>query len=364
MDRAVRAIASAQNLAVVIAPTVFEYEANAKLIDGLLRLADGRNATIMPLYHGANSRGSLELGAMGEVLPGVAPASGKGLSLADVVEGRAEPKVIYLVGEVPFLQRPDCDYVIAQCIYPPPFEVDAFLPAASFAESDGTLINIEGRVQQLMAIEDHPDGAVTGSVRPDWFIFSQLAKKLKSPGFNYKESEDVLREIARNVPGIPPTPDRRPRRLKPKVDLPVTRRRSAGKGAGSYLLVAQPAGFAHRGVDLSSKVEGLKELALEEGFRLNPADLKRLRVKPGQNITIRMGKLEVTASAKADEECLEGTVYFFRPSSYGGLGHRADLEPLYRMRRSPVRVSVRRAGSPATRRGTKAPVRKAGIARG
>ena len=362
MDRAVRAIGSAQNLAVVVAPTVFEYEGNAELIDGLLRLADGRNATIMPLYYGANSRGVLELGAMGEVLPGVAHASGKGLSLADVVEGRAKPKVIYLVGEVPFLQRPDCDYVIAQCIYAPPFEVDAFLPAASFAEADGTLINIEGRVQKLVAVENHPEGAVTGSVRPDWLVFSQLARKLKSPGFNHNAPQDVLREIARNVPGMPAQPDRNVRKLQPKVDLPARRRRSASKGTGSYLLVAQPAGFAHRGVDLSSKVEGLGELTLEEGFRLNPADLRRLRVKPGQNITINMGKREVTASAKADEECPEGTVYFSRPSSYGGLRHRASLEPLYRMKRSPVRVSVRKAGLAATKHGSKAPTGRAGVA--
>jgi formate dehydrogenase alpha subunit len=364
MEKAVRAIESAQSLAVVIAPTVFEYQANAELIDGLLELADGKNATIMPLYYGANSRGALELGAMGEVLPGVTPASGRGLSLADVVDGCAKPKVIYLVGEVPFLQRPDCEYVIAQCTYPPPFEVDAFLPAASFAEADGTLINIEGRVQQLVAVEDHPDGAVTGSVRPDWLIFSQLAKKLKSPGFKYDDSQAVLSEIARNVPGMPAKPDRRPRRLQPKADLPVRRGSSVPKGTGSYLLVAQPAGFAHRGMDLSSKVEGLEELAFEEGFRLNPADLKRLRVKPQESITIVMGKLEVTASVKADEECPEGTVYFFRPSSYGGLRHRANLEVLYRMRRSPVRVSLRKPDLAATRRGTKSPARRAEIAGG
>jgi len=361
IEQAVRAIESAQSLAVVIAPTVFEYEANAALIDGLLKLAGDRNTTVMPLYHGTNSRGVLELGAMGEVLPGVAPASGEGLSLADVVEGRAKPKVIYLVGEVPFLQRPDCDYVIAQCIYPPPFEVDAFLPAASFAESDGTLINIEGRVQQLVAVEEHPDGAVAGSVRPDWLIFSQLAKKLKSPGFDYQDSHAVFAEIARNVPDMPAKCDRKSRRLQPTVDLPIRTGRSVLKGTGPYLLVAQPAGFAHRGTDLGSKVEGLGELALEEGFRLNPADLKRLRVKPGEAITIVMGKLEVTGPVKADDECPEGTVYFFRPSNYGGLRHRANLEPLYRMRQSPLRVSVRKPGLAATRRSRKAPTRKAGI---
>ena len=358
LGEAVGALSSGKNLAVVIGPTVFEYDANAELIDALLKLAGRKNTTFMPLYNGANTRGALELGAMGEILPGVARAKGKGLSLADVIEGRARPKVIYLVGDVPFFERPDCEYVIAQGIYYPPFAVDAFLPAASFAEAEGTLTNVEGRVQELVKVENLTDGAVAGFTRPDWFIFSRLAEKLKCPKFKYNSAKAVLREISKNVSGFPARPDRKPRRLMPRAKLPIAKRKAGTAGTGPYLLVAEHAGFGHRGTDLSSKVEGLGELGLEEGFRLNPDDLAKLRVKPGEHITISAGKLTVTGPAKADAECPQGAVYFYRPVAYGGLEHRAGLEPLYRLRTSPAKVQVRAARLVAGKRKRKAAPRK------
>ena len=338
LGEAVGALSSGENLAVVIGPVVFEYHANEELIDGLLKLAGRKNTTLMPLYNGANTRGALELGALGEILPGVAKAKGRGISLADVIDGRAKPKVIYLVGEVPFFKRPDCEYVISQNIYYPPFAVDAFLPAASFAEAEGTLTNVEGRVQELVRIEDLADGAVAGFTRPDWFIFSRLAEKLSCPGFEYRNAKAVLKEISKNVPGFPARPDRKPRRLAPKARLPIERRKAAAAGTGPYLLVAEPAGFGHRGIDLSSKVEGLEELALEEGFRLNPEDLGKLRLKPGEDIAISIGKVTVTGPVRPDAECPPGAIYFYRPAAYGGLERRANFEPLYRLRTTPVRV--------------------------
>ncbi|MBN2563646.1 MAG: molybdopterin-dependent oxidoreductase [Phycisphaerae bacterium] len=343
LEDAVNSLSSGDNLAVVIGPTVFEYDANEELIEALEELAGRRNTTFMPLYNGANTRGVLELGAMGEIFPGVAKAKGEGISLADVIEGRAKPKVIYLVGEAPFFERPDCEYLIAQNTYYPPFAVDAFLPAASFAEAEGTLTNVEGRVQQLVQIEALPDGAVMGLARPDWFIFSRLAEKLRCPELKYTSAKAVLKGINRQVPGFPARPDRRPRRLAPKAKLPVEKRKAGPAGTGPYLLVAEPAGFGHRGMDLSSKVEGLNELALEEGFRLNPEDLRTLRVKPGERVEVSIGKRTVTGPARADAECPQGSVYFHRPTSCGGIEHRANLEPLYRLRKSPVRVEVRTA---------------------
>ena len=346
LEEAVGALSSGKNLAVVIGPTVFEYGANAELIDALLKLARRKNTTSMPLYNGANTRGALELGAMGEILPGVARAKGKGMSLADVIEGRAKPKVIYLVGDVPFFERPDCEYVVAQGSYYPPFAVDAFLPAASFAEAEGTLTNVEGRVQKLVTIESPPDGVVAGFTRPDWFIFSRLAEKLNCAAFKYNSAKAVLREISRNIPGFPAKPDRKPRRLAPKARLPIEKRKAGTAGTGPYLLVAEPAGFGHRGMDLSSKVEGLEELALEEGFRVNPEDLRKLRVKPGESIAVSVGKLTVTGVVKADGECPQGAIYYYRPVAYGGLDHRANLEPLYRLRASPAKAQVRAARKP------------------
>jgi predicted molibdopterin-dependent oxidoreductase YjgC len=340
LAQAVAALSAAMHLAVVIGPTVFAYDVNSELVDALLKLAERKDTVFLPLYHGTNTRGALELGAMGELLPGVANAHGKGISLADVVDGRAKPKVIYLVGAVPFFERPACECLITQNTYLPPFEIDAFLPAASFAEAEGTLTNVEGRVQRLVQAENLPDGAANGFTRPDWFIFSRLAERLGISALAYPDAAAILKDISKNVPGFPPEPDRKPRRLVPQTKLPIEKRKPAAAGAGAYLLVAEPAAFGHRGVDLSAKVEGLGELALEEGFRINPQDLHTLRVEPGDSIAVSVGKVTVPGAAKADSECPKGVVYYHRPTAYGGLEHRAPLEPLYQLKASPVKAEV------------------------
>jgi formate dehydrogenase alpha subunit len=344
LKKAVKAIDSGRNLAVIIGPTVWGYNTNGKLIEAVLKLAKRQNTIFMPLYNGANVRGALELGVFGECLPGIAPSKNKGISLAEVMEKRKKPKVIYLVGEAPFFERPDCEYIIAQDIYSPPFEIDAFLPAASFAEAEGTITNIEGRVQELIRIENLPDSAVRGFVRPDWTIFSELAQKLDCSALPYTKAEDIRKEIHQTVPEFPEIPDRKPRLLKPGIDLPIESPRKPVNGTGDYLLIAESAGFRHRGIDLASVVEGLSELALEEGFRMNPDDLTRLGIQGGELMTISANRLKIAVRAKADADCPAGVIYYHRPTSFGGLASYQHLEPLYRLKANPIKVSVRPGG--------------------
>jgi formate dehydrogenase (NADP+) alpha subunit len=341
--KAIEAITSAEHLAIIIGPTALGYSSRTGLVDAIFRLAGRKNTIFMPLYNGANVRGALELGVFGEMLPGIAASKGKGILLADVIEKGKKPRVLYLVGESPFFERPDCEYIISQDIYYPPFEIDAFLPAASFAEAEGTLTNIEGRVQGLVKIESLPEGAVTGFVRPDWRIFSELSRKLGCGDMKYYDAAAVLKEIHKNVPGFPGRPDRKPRTLIHKSNPAIGNIEAPITGKGDYLLIAESAGFRHRSMDLSHVVEGLSELGIEEGFRFNPDDLKDLGIETGGLVSISSTGLEVTSSAKADMDCPAGIIYFHVPTGFGGLAHRKGLEPLYRLKVNPIRVSVRSA---------------------
>ena len=349
LTHAVEALAPGSSLAVIVGPTAFSVDADHDLGRALLRLGGREKTTILPLFHGANTRGALELGAFGEWLPGLEPAEAPGITLADLLEGRAKPKVLYLVGESPFLDRPDCEYVIAQDIYPPPFDVDAFLPAASFAEAEGTLTNIEGRIQRLVGIEHVPDGAGTGFARPDWFIFGALAGKLGAVAPPFENADQILQEISARVAGVPAIPDRQPRRLLVTTRIPWAARRRAAPGADGHRLILDPAGFRHRGIDMSFAVEGLSELSLEDGLRLHPDDLDDLGVAAGDTVTVSVDGVEVSGAVKADAECPRGAVYVYRPFAYGGLSHRKALAPLYRVGGSLVSARVVR-GNPASDR--------------
>ena len=69
---------------------------------------------------------------------------------------------------------------------------DVVLPAASFAERDGTFTNLERRVQRyLKALEP------VGSAWADWQILVRLAKKFEAGWNDYYTAHDVNAEIAK-----------------------------------------------------------------------------------------------------------------------------------------------------------------------
>ena len=67
---------------------------------------------------------------------------------------------------------------------------DVVLPATSFAETDGVCSNTERRVQRLRAAVPP-----AGQAKPDWWILSQIAKRLDIPGFEYESAKDVFNEL-------------------------------------------------------------------------------------------------------------------------------------------------------------------------
>jgi hypothetical protein len=331
-------------LAVIIGPQVFHYGNNDAFVGGLMTLAERTKTNFIPLYFGANARGALEMGVFPEIGPGGAFRNGKGLSLIDIVNGSKRLKVIYLVGDIPFFERPDCDFLIVQDIYLPPFKVDAFLPASTFAETGGTLVNMEGRVQEVVQVEHLPEGAVTGFMRPDWQIFADLANSLACPAMNYRTSKDVLEEIQKAVPDFPAVINRLPRLMKASNHLDIDKSTGGKTSGGDFLLVAEPGGYRHRGIDISSKVGGLGELALEEGFRMHPEDIDSLGLKNGDqmNLSFDDGKVRARGSVKSDSECPRGVIYYIRPVVFGGLKHRRELLPFYLLQQNPIRVNVSR----------------------
>lgn len=329
-----------EHLAVVVGPMAFDYSDNTLLIDALFRLAGRTKTTFLPLCHGSNTRGALELGVFGELLPGMIKSQDVGPHLDDVIAGRKRPKVIYLVGQTPFEKRPDCDFLISQDTYLPPFPVDAFLPAASFAEAGGTLTNIEGRVQEIVGIEQTHDGAVTGFVRPDWRIFSELARHLGCTVLEYENEAKIQEEIHQVVPGFPATGGRRPRRLMVEDELPIDPDVREPAGAGEFLLVVAQSGFEHRGTELSTVVEGLSELRLEEGLRLNPDDLERLKVEEGEKVLVVLGAKKLELAARADPDCRSGAAYVFRPRNFGGTHEFEAMEFFSDLPSNPVRVNI------------------------
>ena len=99
--------------------------------------------------------------------------------------------------------------------------------------------------------------------------------------------------------------------------------------------------------DLHKNAEALKYYSqyLDEAEGISKDKEEAIRERVGQ-LEKMVGRLSVTAPAKEDVECPPGTVYFHRPAAYGGLEHRANLEPLYRLETNPVKVDVQAPKKP------------------
>jgi predicted molibdopterin-dependent oxidoreductase YjgC len=72
---------------------------------------------------------------------------------------------------------------------------DVVLPATAWGETDGVCTNTERRVQRLRGAVAPP-----GQAKPDWWIVSQIAKRLGIPGFDYTEPKEVFNEICELSP--------------------------------------------------------------------------------------------------------------------------------------------------------------------
>ena len=67
--------------------------------------------------------------------------------------------------------------------------------AASFAEKEGTFTNTERRVQRVrQALPPRGDS------RPDWRITCQIAQKMGAAGFDFSDSEEIMRELSSVTP--------------------------------------------------------------------------------------------------------------------------------------------------------------------
>jgi predicted molibdopterin-dependent oxidoreductase YjgC len=121
--------------------------------------------------------------------------------------GEGKMRALFIMGENPMMADPDINHV-RHCLENTEFLVvqDIFLtetaqmahvvlPAASFAEKDGTFTNTDRRVQRVRkAIEP------IGESKPDWLITCELAKKMGTKGFDFESPKAVMEEINQLTP--------------------------------------------------------------------------------------------------------------------------------------------------------------------
>ena len=352
-------------LTIVIGPTVFMGKGSAFLAEALEMISNLKSVNIIPLYHGANTRGLIEAGCLPEILPGgfgidskehleklksvwgAEVPEGIDFSIEKLLKGEFKPKLLYLIGANPLFERDGINTVIAQDIFKPLMDPEIFLPATSFLEEDGLYINVEGRIQKSPKVEDLPDSVMFGRARPDWWILSRIAEKLGKKGFEYKSVEDIRDEIGKIVPDFGKTQieTRKKRKLSSgsTIKKEINAQADLEKPSG-FTLLLKPGGYTHRGVDIRTKVEGLQILNPEFGFYLNPMDAENLNINDGDEIIVKAGEGKGKAKARISEEVGKGTIVLYVPDAKGGVEHLKELESLYNIVENPCPAEVKKNG--------------------
>ncbi|MFP3879845.1 MAG: formate dehydrogenase subunit alpha [Dehalococcoidia bacterium] len=181
-----------------------------------------RGGGIYALQKENNGQGACDMGTLPKFLPGyqsIADTRARkafeerwktslpteaGLTALEIVERAKEGKVkgMYIVGENPALSFPHPSLVretLSSMIFLVVQDMfltetaklaDVILPAASFAEKDGTFTNFEGRVQRVQKAINP-----LGESLPDWEIILRLADTMGAP-MPYSSPQQILDELA------------------------------------------------------------------------------------------------------------------------------------------------------------------------
>ena len=171
---------------------------------------------------------------------------------------------------------------------------DVLLPSAAFAETAGTYINTEGRVQSV-----HGACRPPGDARPGWKVLRVLANVLALPGFDYESSEQVRDEF---IPGgtvfINHTDN--------GVDLPLSPIISP-VGNGLERIADVPIYFSDALVRRSPALQQTKD-AEEPLAYLHPETLSALAVDAGGRLKVSQGQGISVLQACADATVPPGCV--------------------------------------------------------
>lgn len=179
------------------------------LVDGLVALltATGKagkpNSGLIVLWPHNNTQGANDMGILPDFGPGYEPLPEAGATIDQMLDGSAGLRAAYILGADPARDRPDSratlaglDFLIVQDLFLTETAqlADVVLPAAAFAEREGSFTNMERRVQRFAGGLEAP-----GEARPDWWIIAELADRFDADWPVYVSAEDVSNELVKQV---------------------------------------------------------------------------------------------------------------------------------------------------------------------
>lgn len=267
---------------------------------------------------------------------------GMPLTLAMNAAHEGTLKGMFIMGENPLISDPDqahalaalqaLELLVVQDIFLTETAkyADVVLPAACYAEKDGTFTNTERRIQLLQKAVEPP-----GEAKADWEIICRLAAAAGFEGMKYENSAEIMTEIAALTPiyaGVSHS------RLTPfglqwpcthgkHPGTPLLHREKFTRGAGKFvpvgyrpsaeavdgeypLLLTTGRTYFHWHTGTMTRRTHLLDREERRAFvEINPVDAASLGVNDSDMIILTSRRGAVTAFAKVTESALSGVLF-------------------------------------------------------
>jgi len=361
---AARLYAEASRAAIVYGTGITQHTAGTDGVGALANLAlltgniGRKGGGMYALQKENNGQGACDMGTLPKFLPGyqsVTDAQARerfeerwgaslpaepGLTTLEIMEQVKEGKIkgMYIVGENPVLSFPNSrlvteiltslDFLVVQDMFLTETAklADVVLPAASFAEKEGTFTNFEGRVNRVRkAIEP------VGESLPDWEIILRLADKMGFP-LPFSSLQDVMSEIEELVPSYEDYTDSERQdelaygetgrtyggqllkgfaRFSP---VEYTPQAGARKSDYPFTLLTGTTLYHFGTGSRSSRSLRLKKFSPEAFVEVCESDAKKLAITDGEKVKVSSAVGEVTSMVKITDTLREGML--FMPVSF------------------------------------------------
>jgi len=313
------------------APVVFIFGASLSLspfgkeaIFSLLNLALLCGAKIFPLGLENNLRSGIEI---------LMRKSKNGLSLTEILKKTREGKIkaLYLASPFPSLQNHNLDFLLIQdCFAGENIHfADVVLPAATFAETEGIFINFEGRIQLSKRIIQP-----RGDSKPDWWIISQIARRMGRRDFDYQKASEILREMSKVIPSFSRLSysrlekgdvffgEKRREKKNRRGNFKIGAEYPSPKGGNGFVLLREYSLDYYRGLNLSEEVKGLKLLRDPNWIRISSEDRKMLNLEDGEEVELEISQNKIKGAVKTMDNFPQGVLglsFFWNKAYLEGL---------------------------------------------
>ncbi len=307
----------------------------------ILELEDSR---VLPLARRANVFGALDMGVAPDLEPGRIAATETGRDTRQILGGLASGDIrgLLLVGADPVRDVPDgslatsglsgAEFVVAIDMFhnDSTAHADVILPALGFSEKEGTVTNIEGRVQKVNRIAPG-----SGQSRSDWSIIADIATALGSD-LGWTSEQEINDAMMARVPAYAEASwdaldwEERDGVVVPApgADVPVYRPEMTTQPTVGAELVLHSARKLYDDGVMMRKGPSLHRLAPGGFAHLHPDDARRLGARTGSAVRLVTKRGEAELPVQVDPSLHRGVVYV--PFNQPGVGPLGD-DPVVRV---------------------------------